>query len=246
MVDDDRIRVVTDAITAYVKSPSLQHLRDPHSIITLAKAIIKELDRDSGIWRKWKGQRDALLKASLGCWIPVEELQSYLNALPGPSLTVTDVCQRQRAYHEEPYSRYPNEDLKEGCLMLFNEEKALGTELVAIIGRIAEHVEAEEERLRLEHEARYKAMRESERLAAERRLLSGADCKWTHPKNSSECYSRVNGRTYRLIRTKDKRWSLSRVEGVSSGESGNLIGTYLGKADATKAVAKIAYETEYR
>lgn len=246
MVDDDRIRVVTEAIAAYVKSPSLQHLRDPYSIITVAKTVIKQLDRDSGVWKKWEGQRDALLKASLGCWIPVEELQSYLNTLPGPNLTITDVYQRQRAYYEEPYSKYPNEDLKQGCLVLFNEEKALGTELVAIIGRIAEHVENEEERLRLEHEARYKAMRESEKLAAERRLLSGADCKWTHLKNLSECYSRVNGRTYRLTRTKEKRWSLSRVEAVSSEEGGNLIGTYLGKADATKVVAKIAYETEYR
>lgn len=98
MVDDDRIRVVTEAIAAYVRSPSLQHLRDPHSIITVAQTVIKQLDRDSGIWKKWEGQRDALLKASLGCWIPVEELQSYLNTPPGPSLTITDVCQRQRAY----------------------------------------------------------------------------------------------------------------------------------------------------
>ncbi|WP_312469641.1 hypothetical protein [Rhizobium sp.] len=131
-------------------------------------------------------------------------------------------------------------------MVLFNEEKASGTELIAIIGRIAEHVEDEEERLRLKHEARYKAMRESEKLAAERRLLSGADCKWTHLKNSSECYSRVNGRTYRLTRTKEKRWSLSRVETVPLEEGGNLIGTYLGKADATKVVAKIAYETDCR
>ncbi|MBP2443442.1 hypothetical protein [Rhizobium leguminosarum] len=246
MIDDDRICTIRDIISDYVKSPSLQHLRDPHSILNIAKAIVKQLDRESGIWKKWEGQRDALLKASLGCWIPVEELQSYLNTLPGPRLTTTDVYQRQRAYYEEPYSKYPNDDLQEGCLILFNEEKALGTELPAIIGRLAEFVEGEEERLRLEREVRYKAMRESERLAAEQRLLSGADCKWTHLKKSPECYCRANGRTYRLTPIKDKRWNLHRVDGLFSQESGNLVGTYGGKGDATKVVAKIAYDTEWR
>ncbi|PKA43242.1 hypothetical protein CWR43_14470 [Rhizobium sullae] len=246
MFDDDRIYTIRDIISHFVKSPSLQHLRDPHSILIVAKTIVKQLDRESGIWKKWEGQRDALLKASLGCWIPVEELQSYLNTLPGPRLTTTDVCQRQRAYYEEPYAKYPNDDLKEGCLMLFNAEKALGTELSAIIGRLAEYVEGEEERLRVEHAARYKAMRESEKLAAEQRVLSGADCKWTHLKKSPECYCRANGRTYRLTPTTNKRWDLHRIDGVSPEERGNFIGTYGNRGDATKVVAKIAYETEYR
>jgi hypothetical protein len=122
----------------------------------------------------------------------------------------------------------------------------LGTELTAIIGRLAEHVEAEEERLRLERDARYKSMREKERLAAEQRLLSGADCKWTHLKKSPECFCRANGRTYRLTPTKDKRWMLYRVDGLSPDDKGNLVGTYGGRSDASKVVAKIAYETEYR
>ncbi|MBY3323813.1 hypothetical protein HFO02_09345 [Rhizobium laguerreae] len=246
MIDDDRVWMVRDIINNYVKSPSLQHLRDPHSILSVAQAIVKQLDRESGIWKKWVGERDALLKASLACWIPIEELQSYLNRLPGPQLTATDVSQRQRAYWEEPYTSYPNDDLKVGCLALFAEEKALGTELTAIIGRIAEHIEAEEERIRLERDARFKAMRESEKLVAEQRLLSGADCKWTQLKKAPESYCRTNGRTYRLTPTKDKRWNLYRVDNPSLEEKGTHIGTYGGRGDATKVVAKIAYEPEYR
>ncbi|WP_245494649.1 hypothetical protein [Rhizobium leguminosarum] len=246
MIDDDRIRTVRDIINDYVKSPSLQHLRDPHSVFTVAKTIVKQLDRESGIWRKWEGERDGLLKESLGCWIPIEELRDYLNILPGPQLTATDVSQRQRACYEEPYAKYPNDELEEGCLILFAEEKALGTELPAIIGRLTEHVEAEEERLRLEREARYKAMREDEKVAAEQRLLSGADCKWTHLKKSPECYCRSNGRTYRLTPARDKRWNLHRVTCLSPDEKGDLIGTYGGRGDASKVVAKIAYQLEYR
>jgi len=215
-------------------------------VLMVAKSILKQLDREGGVWRKWVGERDALLKSALGCWIPIEELRSYLNGLPGPDLTETDVAQRLRAYYEEPYSTYPNDDLKDGCLALFAEEKALGTELPAIIGRLTEHVEAEEERLRLEREASYKALRETERLAAEQRLLSGADCKWTSIQKSRECYCRVNGRTYRLSPTRDKRWNLHRVAEISPEEMGNLIGTYGGKGDATKVVATIAYQMEYR
>ncbi|TAV81554.1 hypothetical protein [Rhizobium leguminosarum] len=246
MIEDERIYTVCDIISDYVKSPSLQHLRDPHSVMTVAKSIIRQLDRGSGIWKKWEGERDALLKASLACWIPVEELQEYLNTLPGARLTATDIAQRQRAYFEEPYAPLPNDELKEGCLLLFVEEKAQGTELPAIIGRIVEHVEVEEERIRLEREARYKMMRAAEKLAAEQRLLSGSDCKWTQLQKALESYCRVNGRTYRLTPTKDRRWRLHRVDTVSAVEKGILIGTYGGRGDATKVVAKIAFETEYR
>ena len=67
MIDDDRVWTVRDIINEYVRSPSLQHLRDPHSVLTVAKAIVKQLDRGSGIWKKWEGERDALLQASLAC-----------------------------------------------------------------------------------------------------------------------------------------------------------------------------------
>jgi len=43
------------------------------------------------------------LKSAALCWIPIEDLLTFLNQLPGPPLTKTDVSQRLRAFHEEPY-----------------------------------------------------------------------------------------------------------------------------------------------
>ncbi|AWI62463.1 hypothetical protein AB395_00006841 (plasmid) [Sinorhizobium fredii CCBAU 45436] len=72
---------------------------------------------------------------------------------------MTDVAQRLREFEEDPYTNYPNDDLRDGCLAIFAQEKAEGTELPAIIGLLSEHVEREEERIRLEREARYKRVR---------------------------------------------------------------------------------------
>jgi hypothetical protein len=56
--------------------------------------------------RKRFGPRETLLKSAAGCWIPVEALQEFLNGMPGPALTKTDVAQRLRAFEDEGYS-YP-------------------------------------------------------------------------------------------------------------------------------------------
>ncbi|MEY9583329.1 hypothetical protein [Sinorhizobium fredii] len=244
MIDDDRVWAVQAILSDYVKSPSLRHLRDPHSLMKVAKDIVKRLDRGNGLWQKWEGEREALLKSAVGCWIPIEALREYLNRLPGPRLTMTDVAQRLKAFEEEPYTYYPNDDLKDGCLALFAKEKDEGTELPAIIGLLAEYVEREEERLRLEHQERYRRMQEQERQEAEQRLLSGADCKWTQLGKAPQWYCRSNGRTYRLKPTSDKKWELHRVNAPSPDEKGKLIGKYGGRGDATKVVAQIAYQAE--
>jgi hypothetical protein len=70
--------------------------------------------------------------------IPAEDLQAYLNRLPGPALTLTDVRQRLRALWEEPWETYPNEELKNGCHSLYAAEKAQGTEFIAIVGALIE------------------------------------------------------------------------------------------------------------
>jgi hypothetical protein len=244
MMVDDRVGMVRGILADYMKSPSLRHLRDPHSLIDVAKVIVRRLDRQRGIWQKWEGERDKLLKSALGCWIPIEDLREYLNGLPGPPLTMTDVAQRLRVFEEQPYASYPNNDLQDGCLMLFDKEKAEGTELPAIIGLLAEHVEREEERLRLEREQRYRRVREEARLAAEQRLLSGADCKWTQLGKAPNWYCRTNGRAYRLTPTTDKRWDLHRVNAPSVEEKGKLVGRYRARGDATKIVAQVAYQTD--
>jgi hypothetical protein len=158
--------------------------------------------------------------------------------------TTTDVAQRLRALEEEDTFRFPREELKAGCLALYEREKAEGTELPAIIGALQEFVENEEERLRHEQQEEYLRRREEEQASKEQRLLSGADCKWTQMRKSPNWYCRKNGRTYRLTPTPEKRWRLDRVQSVSDDEHGEQVGTYCGRGDATKVVAQIAYQPE--
>ncbi|MEJ1118075.1 hypothetical protein V9K92_06295 [Phyllobacterium sp. CCNWLW109] len=246
MREDERIWAVKEVLFDYVKSPSLRHIRDPHSVIKLAQQIVKKIDRGNSIWRKWNGQREVLLKSALGCWIPIEDLRDVLDQMPGPSLTMTDVSQRLRAFEDEDYYSYPNEELQQGCLAVYNKEKAEGTELPAIIGLLRDHVEREEERLRVEQNERYRRLREEERIAREQRLISGADCKWTQLPKSPHWYCRTNSRTYRLSPTTDKMWKLFRVTSLEENEKGESIGKYQRRGDATKVVAQMAYHPEPR
>ena len=245
MTDDDRINVVQRLIAEHAKSPSLRHIRDPYALNKLAGAIVKKLDREGSLWRKWEGKREALLKSASVCWVPVDDLRDYLNTMPGPSLTTTDVTQRLRAFHEEPYELYPNEELRPGCLTLYEAEKTLGTEMPAIIGALQEHVEREEERLRQEREENWRKRAEEERVALEQRFLSGADCKWTPIRRSKELYCRINGRTYRLSPTADKMWNLHRITSIDDA-AGGLVGKYQRRGDVTKVLAQLAYQPEPR
>jgi hypothetical protein len=167
-----------------------------------------------------------------------------LNGLPGPALTATDVEQRLRAVHDEPYNTYPEEALRDGCLVLYEREVAEGTEMPAIVGALQEFVEEEGNRLRREAEVAYREREKQAREALERRFLSGADCKWTPVGNSKELYQRINGRAYRLAPNKDKRWDLLRIEAID--DSGDWVGTYGSRRDASKAIARLAYEPEPR
>lgn len=242
-MDDDRAYVVQRLIHDHLKSPSLRHIRDGHAVHRLAHDIIRQLDRTGALWQKWEGQREVLLKAAAASWIPVEDLRDYLNRMPGPRLTTTDVEQRMRAFHEEPYASYPNEELREGCLTIYEREKAEGTEMPAIVGALQEHVEQEEERLRREVMEAYRRQQEEARIALEQRFLSGADCKWTPVNRSKELYSRINGRTYRLAPTDGKKLKLQRIVSIDD-ENGIFIGVYGSRRDVTKALEQIAYQPE--
>jgi hypothetical protein len=243
-MSNDRIYAVTSKLFDYVKSPSLAHIRDPHSIHKLAKEIVQSLDRASSVWKKWEGSREEFAKAASCCWIPTDDLLTFLNGLPGPTLTHTDVVQRLRAFWEEAWASYPNEELKAGCLTLYESEKAQGTELPAIVGALQEHIELEEERLRLEREETYRRNREEERIRLEQKFLSGADSGWTQANGSLDLYCRRNGRAFRIARGKDKRWKLYRI--TSLEDPGDLLGTYQGRGDANKALQQIAYQPEPR
>jgi len=246
MKDDERVWTVRELLSDYVKSPSLRHIRDPYSVNRLAQEIIRRLDRSNSIWRKWNGPREVLLKSAIGCWIPVEALRDFLNEMPGPALTRTDVAERLKAFEVEEHE-YPDDDLQSGCLALYEKENAEGTELPAIIGLLRDHIEREDERIRTEQRERYERSRDEERAAREQRLLSGADCGWTQLHKSSHWYCRVNGRTYRASSTKDKkRWNVHRVQSTSDEEEAPLIGTYQGRGDAMKAIKEMAYKPEPR
>jgi hypothetical protein len=246
MREDERIWAVRRLLFDYVKSPSLRHIRDPHSLLKLAQEIVRQMDQANSIWRKWDGQREVLLKSALTCWIPIEDMRDFLNGMPGPALTTTDVAGRLKAFEEEEHYDYPMEELRPSCLALYEKEKAEGTELPAIVQLLRDHVEREEERIRVEQRERYERGREEERVARVQRLLSGADCTWTQLPKSPNWYCRTNGRTYRLSPTKDKMWNLHRVNSTSDDEQGASIGKYGQRGDATKVVKEMAYQSEPR
>jgi hypothetical protein len=73
----------------------------------------------------------------------------------------------------------------------------------------------------------------------EQRFLLGADCGWTKIEKSDAFYCRRNGRAFRIVQGKDKRWTMYRIKEIV--DKGELLGTYHGRGDANKALAKIAY-----
>lgn len=103
MWEDERVSAVRHLLFDYVRSPSLRHIRDPHSVTHLAQEIVRRIDNTNTIWRKWDAEREKLLKSAAGAWIPIEDLREFLNRMPGPQLTKTDVAQRLRAFEDEPY-----------------------------------------------------------------------------------------------------------------------------------------------
>ena len=244
-MEDDRVYTVQKLIHEHLKSPSLRHIRDGYAVQKLAGDIVRRLDRRGGLWEKWEGQREPLLKAAAATWIPIEDLCDQLNRMPGPRLTLTDVEERLRAFHEEAYTPLPNDELRESCLAIYEREKAEGTEMVAIVGALQAHVEREEERLRREFQENYRRRQEEARLELEQRFLSGADCKWTPINRSKELFCRINGRSYRLAPMPNKQWRLQRIVSPED-QDGIPIGTYGSRRDATKALEQVAYRPEPR
>lgn len=243
-MENERLTAVVARLAGYARSPSLKHIRDPHNLYELGKEILLAVHRAGSIWTKWDGRREDVVKAASCCWIPVQDLAAFLNSLPGPPLTLTDVKQRLRALTEVAYAEYPDEVLQPGCLTIYEAERATGTEMTAIIGTLQEFVEHEGNRLRREREERYRRSQEDERRRLEQRFLSGADCGWTHVGGSKALYCRRNGRSFRTEQDKDKRWRLYRIK--DADDTGALIGTYLGRRDANKILEKIAFEPGLR
>lgn len=165
--------------------------------------------------------------------------------MAGPKLTLTDVDQRLRAFNEEAYEPLPHEEERVACLEIYHRERSAGTDMPAIVAAVQQFVEEEREcRQRAQQEA-YRARAEADRLAAEERLLSGTDCKWTALGNSKILYCRINGRVFRLEPQPDKRLHLFRVRSLDD-QNGELVGRYARRAEATKVVGEMAYNPEPR
>lgn len=245
MFDYQRHAEARRLLFQYLESPSLRHLRDPKQVDRLAEDIVSAVDRSSPLWAKWDVTRAELLKASAKTWIPIDDLVAFLNTLPGPRLTKTDALQRLRAFQEEPYAyRCPDERVKDSCLALYATELEAGTELAAIIGALQEFAEEEEQRLDRERQEKWKADQQAEKLALERRFLSGTDCKWTPLDGSKALFMRRNGRAFRLTPTKEKRWELHRIH--EPADAGDLLGIYAARGAANKVIDKLAYGPEPR
>jgi len=65
------------------------------------------------------------VKMAIGCWIPLEDLRGFLNAMPGPELTPTDVAQRTREFSGEGFDE-PNAVLKDGRLGILRRGESSG------------------------------------------------------------------------------------------------------------------------
>ncbi len=239
MSDDFRIRIVREALDRHVASPSLDHMRDAAMLDRLAAEIVAELFRGHPIWRKWDVTRETFLRRAIPCWIPIEDLTAFLNEIEGPILTTTDVQSRMDAMCEDRFETYPSPSRKDFCLAIYNEEKARGTELAAIVQFITDR--CAEEEMRDYDERRERRKRELAEAAAEleARFLSGADCKWTPVKGQEGLYCRVNGRAFRLTKDEQQKHLLHRITHLN--ESGALIGRYASRADASRALDAVAY-----
>lgn len=240
MHGEKAIWVVKEVLLDYVKYPTLKTLRSPSAIDAVAREIVKRLDRHYSMWGKWDEERSELLRIAMRCWIPVEDLTNFMNGMRGTKLTTTDVTQRLEAMLIEcPYDDR-NEEFKEGCLAIYEEEKALGTELTAIVWRIRDYVDEEEGRLFSERQEYWKRQNEEKRIAREQTLLSGVDCSWTKMRGSRVLFCRKSGKLFRLTPTEKKTLKLFRVETTGLDEKGTLLGEYQRQGQASKAVAQIA------
>lgn len=240
MRGEESIWVVKEVLLDYVNNPSLKIVLSSSAIDGAAREIIRRLNRHYSMWGKWDAERRELLRIALRCWIPVEDLTDFMNAMPGSKLTTTDVTQRLEAMLIEcPYDNR-NEEFKEGCLAIYEQEKALGTELPAIVWRIRDYVDEEEGRLFSERQEYWKRHNEEKRIAREQTLLSGVDCSWTQLRGSRVLFCRKSGKLFRLTPTEKKTFKLFRVETTGLDEKGEFLGEYQRQGQASKAVAQIA------
>jgi hypothetical protein len=139
MRDDERLHDVIRMLYEYSARPPLKFPSEAE----IPKIGCKILDAAYGpksLWTKWDKDREEIIGRAVDVWVPMDDLLDALNTLPGEKLTATDVDQRLYALRNEHggYSRGPDEAIKEASFTAYDEEKAKGTEFIAILGSLEE------------------------------------------------------------------------------------------------------------
>ena len=252
MTEDERLHEIVLLLYQYSARPPLKFPTDAE-IPKLARRILDKVDGPTSLWTKWGKDREEIAKRSADVWVPLGDLREALNKLPGERLTPTDVEQRIQALRHEHggYMRGPGEELKEGSFAAYAEEKAKGTEFIAILGYLEEWTWGAEERLRQKQDAERRQRIEQDKRNAEARLRSGADCPWTAVSDLAGVYCQKNARLFRLKALDRGESPLApKFEALEvksfEDKRGVSIGRYRTRSDASKAVLEVAYKPEWQ
>ncbi len=246
MAEDERLHDVVRLLSRYSARPPLKFPNDAE-IPAIAKQILKAIDGPRSLWKKWSAEREELANRAAEVWVPLDDLRDVLNRLPGEPLTPVDVEQRLYSLrHEDGGWRHaPDQELKDESFAAYAEEKAKGTEFIAILGWLQEWTWGEEARLQHKREEERRQRVEQNKCKAEARLRSGADCPWTIAADSPDLHCSKNGRLFRLKPLEKSESPLApsvEVFEVKSFEDkrGVSIGRYRTRGDASKAVLEVA------
>lgn len=220
---------------------------DHNRIAKLAEQIL-QVATDRGLWTKWSQDREEIAERAASLWIPLDDLRDALNGMPGPTLTRVDVEQRIRDFRDKQYGGYPNAEIEAEALAAFAEEKARGTEFIAVLGYMEEWSHGVEERLRQKRERGRRDQIAREKQIAEARLRNGADCPWTAATDITDLHCRKNGRLYRLRALQptnkfEPAFEVLRVDHLDA-KRGRPVGRYRTRTDASKAVATVAWQED--
>jgi hypothetical protein len=245
MTYDDRASDIRALLWEHAH-PALRSM-DRDRIAKLAEQIMR-IATDRGLWTKWGSNREEIAERAANLWIPLDDLREALNALPGPALTRVDVEQRIRDFREKQYGSYPKAEIEAETLAAFAEEKARGTEFIAVLGYLEEWYWGAEERLRQKRDKDRREQIAKEKQIAEARLRNGADCPWTAATGVTDLHCCKNGRLYRLraLQTTNKfepAFEVLRVDHLEA-RRGRPVGRYRTRSDASKAVAHVAWQED--
>jgi hypothetical protein len=251
MRDEDRLHDVIRMLYEYSARPPLKFPSEAE-IPKIARKILDAAYGPKSLWTKWDKDREEIIGRAVDVWVPMDDLLDALNTLPGEKLTATDVEQRLYALRNEHggYSRGPDAAIKEASFTAYDEEKAKGTEFIAILGWLEEWTWGAEERLRRQRAEENRERIEQDKRRVEARLRSGADCPWTIAAGIVDIHCRKNGRLFRLKPLPKEtsplapKFEVLEVKTLDD-KRGTSIGRYRTRGDASKAILEVAYKPEW-